>query len=78
MSGVPDRIVLMPGGRIAFAEIKAPGKKLRPLQLHRKEQLEEIGFKVYVIDSKAAIEDFLEREVMPYDVQATRLPTARD
>jgi len=71
MSGVPDRIVLMPGGRIVFAEIKAPGKKLRPLQLHRKEQLEEIGFKVYVIDSKAAIDDFIEREVMSYEVHST-------
>lgn len=71
MSGVPDRIVLMPGGRIAFAEIKASGKKLRPLQLHRKEQLEEIGFKVYVIDSKAAIEDFIEREVRPHGVHST-------
>ena len=32
-AGVPDRIVLMPGGRIAFVEVKAPGEKPRPLQL---------------------------------------------
>ena len=32
LDGVPDRIVLLPGGRIAFAELKAPGKKPRPLQ----------------------------------------------
>ncbi|SFS01614.1 VRR-NUC domain-containing protein, partial [Anaeromicropila populeti] len=31
--GVPDRIVFFPGGRVAFVEVKAPGKKLRPLQL---------------------------------------------
>ena len=63
LSGVPDRIVLMPGGNIAFAEIKAPGKKLRPLQLHRKGELEDLGFKVYVIDSVSAIEEFIEKEV---------------
>lgn len=51
VNGVPDRIVLMPNGKIVFAEIKAPGKKLRPLQQKRKEELEALGFKVYVIDS---------------------------
>ena len=49
--GVPDRIILLPGGRIAFAETKAPGKKMRPLQVKRKGQLESLGFRVYCIDS---------------------------
>jgi hypothetical protein len=44
-------------------EIKAPSKKMRPLQLKRKEQLEALGFKVYCIDSIKAISDFI-REVM--------------
>ena len=35
MDGMPDRLILMPGGHMAFAELKAPGKKPRPLQLHR-------------------------------------------
>jgi len=48
--GMPDRLILLPGGRIAFAELKAPGKKPRPLQLRRKRQLEALGFRVYVID----------------------------
>lgn len=50
MNGVPDRIVLLPSGRIAFVELKAPGKNLRPLQLKRKRQLERLGFSVYVVD----------------------------
>lgn len=50
LDGVPDRIVLMPGGRLAFVEVKAPGKKPRILQLRRKKQLEALGFRVYVID----------------------------
>ncbi|WNF36841.1 VRR-NUC domain-containing protein [Bacillaceae bacterium IKA-2] len=50
MSGVPDRLVLIPGGVIAFVEIKAPGKKMRPLQIKRKKQLEKLGFLVYQLD----------------------------
>lgn len=51
LSGVPDRLLLIPGGRVAFAELKAPGGRLRPLQVRRKAQLEAMGFPVYVIDS---------------------------
>lgn len=30
--GVPDRLILLPKGKLAFIELKAPGKRLRPLQ----------------------------------------------
>jgi len=50
LDGVPDRLVLLPGGRCGFVELKAPGKKLRPLQEKRKKQLEALGFPVYCID----------------------------
>lgn len=49
--GVPDRLLLLPNGRMAFAELKAPGKQLRPLQKRRKRQLEALGFRVFVIDN---------------------------
>lgn len=62
MAGVPDRIVLIPKGNVVFIELKAPGKKLRPLQLKRKSQLELLGFKVYIIDSLQGIDGFV-REV---------------
>lgn len=48
--GVPDRIILMPGGKIAFVEVKAPGEKPRPLQRARHELLRKLGFRVYVLD----------------------------
>ena len=48
--GVPDRIVLFPGGKVGFVELKAPGQKLRPLQVQRKRQLEGLGFLVYCVD----------------------------
>lgn len=51
LDGVPDRIILLPGGHMAFAELKAPGKTLRTQQLYRKAQLERLGFPVYVIDN---------------------------
>ena len=50
LDGVPDRLVLLPGGKIAFIELKAPGNRLRPLQVRRKSQLETLGFLVYCMD----------------------------
>ncbi len=50
LSGVPDRLILLPDKRLAFVEVKAPGKALRPLQVKRKRQLEALGFSVYCID----------------------------
>ena len=50
MSGVPDRLILFPGKRMAFVEVKAPGMQMRPLQVKRKRQLEALGFSVYCID----------------------------
>lgn len=54
-SGVPDRIVFLPGGRIIFVEVKAPGKKLRPLQVYVKGQLEALGVDFRVVDSKESV-----------------------
>ena len=59
-NGVPDRIVLMTGGRMAFVEVKAPGRKPRPLQVFRIDQLRELGFAVYVLDSMEQIPEILE------------------
>lgn len=53
--GVPDRLALLPGGRMAFVEVKAPGEKPRPLQLARHRQLRQLGFKVYVLDDEGQI-----------------------
>ncbi len=55
LDGVPDRIVLLPGGKAAFVELKSDGKKMRPLQVRRKRQLEALGFSVYCIDNPEQI-----------------------
>lgn len=63
MAGVPDRLVLFPKGKIYFVELKAPGRKLRPLQIKRMKQLERLDFQVYIIDSYKGIELFLQEVV---------------
>lgn len=67
MAGIPDRLVLLPKGKIYFVELKAPNKKPRPLQKYTHKLLKELGFKVYVIDSKAGVKAFLE-EVLADEV----------
>ena len=53
--GMPDRLVLLPVGRMAFVELKAPGRHLRPLQEKRKRQLQALGFLVFCIDGENQI-----------------------
>lgn len=55
LNGVPDRIVLLPDGKIAFVELKAPGKKPRALQRRRQAELRHLGFRVYVLDDPSQI-----------------------
>lgn len=55
-SGMPDRLVLLPDGKMAFVEVKAPGQKPRPLQVSRHAKLHGMGFRVYVLD---AVEDIV-------------------
>lgn len=54
--GLPDRLVLMPGGLAFFAEIKTTGERPTRLQKHCHQQLRELGFQVYVIDSTESLE----------------------
>lgn len=51
VTGLPDRLVLLPGGIIFFAEIKSTGKKPTTIQELVHERIRRLGFTVYVIDS---------------------------
>ena len=57
--GMPDRMVLLPDSHIGFVEVKAPGKKPRPLQDLRHRQLKQLGFKVFVLDEEKKITSIL-------------------
>lgn len=58
--GMPDRIVLMPEGKMAFVEVKAPGKRPRPLQTSRHKLLRGLGFLVFVLDDESQIGGILD------------------
>ena len=60
MTGIPDRIILMKNGTVAFVEVKQKGKKPRPLQELRMKQLRRLGFKVYTLDEKEKIGEILD------------------
>ena len=70
--GMPDRLVLLPDGLIAFVELKARGKRPRPLQEARHRLLRSLGFKVYVIDKPEQIGGMLD------ELQTARLPELRN
>ena len=64
LRGVPDRIVIFPGGKIIFVELKAPGEKPRKQQAHRITQMVCLGATVKIIDSKEGVNELME-EVVP-------------
>lgn len=70
MDGMPDRMVLMPEGKIAFVEVKAPGKRPRALQVVVRWKLELLGFKVFVLDDPVKVAALV-REVMKDEVRGS-------
>lgn len=60
--GVPDRMVLLPGGSLMFAELKTEKGKLSSRQKVQIRALQALGFDVRVLYGLADVEDFL-REV---------------
>ena len=58
-AGVPDRLVVLPGGRIAFVELKAPGRKPTPLQQNKMRELKHLGATCVWTDSKEGVDQIL-------------------
>ena len=62
--GVPDRIVITPDGRVFFVELKSQTGRLSELQKFQKSELEKRNVTVRVLNSVAAVQEFVE-EMMP-------------
>ena len=72
MAGMPDRLVLLPDGKMGFVEVKAPGEKPRPLQTARHRILEWLGYRVYVLDNPEEIRGIID------EIQTTQISDLRD
>ena len=63
-SGVPDRVVILPGGRVVFVELKSEGKTSTKLQQKRQAELRALGCTVYTdIDTKEKVGEILDHEI---------------
>lgn len=50
MRGMPDRVVMLPGGVLIWVELKKPrGGKLSEIQKHRHKELRALGQRVEVV-----------------------------
>ena len=65
--GLPDRLILMPGGRVCFAEIKTTGKKPTALQKVTHERLRALGYRVEVVDTTESLDNLIVE--LLYEVQ---------
>ncbi|WP_426292016.1 VRR-NUC domain-containing protein [Dyadobacter endophyticus] len=59
VTGVPDRIIILPGGRVKLVEVKSTGKKQSPRQIVMAGMLENLGLPVAVIDNQETLTEFL-------------------
>lgn len=57
--GLPDRLILMPGSRVCFAEIKTTGKKPTALQRVTHERLRALGYRVEVVDTTESLDNLI-------------------
>lgn len=63
--GLPDRMCLFPGSKIAFVELKTTGEKPKKIQLYMHDKLRKLGFRVFVIDNVQEVKNFI--DLMVYE-----------
>lgn len=58
VSGLPDRIVLLPGGTVIFIELKSPTGTVAPHQTVVHNRLRRLGFEVLVLNTTEAVREW--------------------
>ena len=61
LTGLPDRMCLLPGSKITFVELKSTGEKPRPSQVYIHKKLRALGFNVEVVDTIQGVYDLMEK-----------------
>lgn len=61
--GLPDRLCLFPGGKLAFVELKTTGKKPKQIQIFMHKKLRALGFRVEVIDTVEGVINFVDEMI---------------
>jgi hypothetical protein len=59
-AGLPDRMVLLPGGKMYFVELKSEKGRLRPAQHMVRRKLRLLGWSVHVLNSKSQVDEWFE------------------
>ena len=59
-NGVPDRIVILPGGRVYFVEMKTRGGTLSGIQRLQQERIRKRGCEVRTIWTRAQVDEFMQ------------------
>lgn len=68
-TGVPDRLVCLPGGSAIFVELKSEGKHSTPNQKRQQQKLRELGFDVYAdVDTKTKVDEIV--RILKNEVQS--------
>lgn len=58
LRGLPDRMLLLLGGRVIFVELKIPSGRVSRLQTYVHDRLRALGFRVEVLWSRKQVDDF--------------------
>lgn len=61
VAGLPDRLVLLPGGRVYFVETKSPTGTVEPHQTVIHRRLETLGFPVTVLSTPDQVTEWVSK-----------------
>lgn len=59
IAGLPDRMVLMPGGRVVFVELKRPDGEVSAIQKARHAEFMLLGHPVFVLWSVEEVREWV-------------------